>query len=153
MKVIIDIDNTLSIATNRFELGKKADGKTDWDFVHSPENLIKDKPNLPMVDLAKNYKENGFEVIVLTGRPESTRKVTKEWLQKYNIPYDKLYMRSWEDNFLKAPDFKRKIYESEIKENVFCAYDDDQRVIDVWVELGITSFKVFVIDEFDRPLY
>lgn len=54
-------------------------------------------------------------------------------------------MRSWEDNFLKAPTFKRKIYETEIKENVFCAYDDDQRIIDVWVDLGITSFKVFVI--------
>ena len=145
MKVIIDIDNTLSIATNRFKMAEKENGKTDWDFVHAPENLIKDKPNLPMIDLAKNYKENGFEVIVLTGRPESTRKVTKEWLQKYNISYDKLYMRNWEDNFLKAPDFKRKIYKTEIKENVFCAYDDDQRVIDVWVDLGITCFKVFVI--------
>jgi hypothetical protein len=145
MKVIIDIDNTLSIATDRFKMAEKENGKTDWDFVHAPENLIVDKPNLPMVELAKSYKENGFEVIVLTGRPESTRKVTKEWLQKYNIAYDKLYMRSWEDNFLKAPAFKRKIYETEIKENVFCAYDDDQRIIDVWVDLGITCFKVFVI--------
>jgi hypothetical protein len=145
MKVIIDIDNTLSIATDRFNTAVKENGKTDWDIVHAPENMIKDKPNLPMIELAKNYKENGFEVIVLTGRPESTRKVTKEWLEKYNIPYDILYMRSWEDNFLKAPDFKRKIYETEIKEDVFCAYDDDQRVIDVWVDLGITCFKVFVI--------
>jgi len=145
MKVIIDIDNTLSIATDRFKMAEKENGKTDWDFVHAPENLIADKPNLPMIELAKNYKENNFEVIVLTGRPESTRKITKEWLQKYKIPYDKLYMRSWEDNFLKAPDFKRKIYETEIKENVFCAYDDDQRVIDVWIDLGITCFKVFVI--------
>lgn len=145
MKVIIDIDNTLSIATDRFKQAEKENGKTDWDFVHAPENLITDKPNLPMIELAKNYKEDGFEVIILTGRPESTRKITKEWLQKYNIPYDKLYMRSWEDNFLKAPAFKRKIYETEIKENVFCAYDDDQRVIDVWVDLGITCFKVFVI--------
>jgi hypothetical protein len=145
MKVIIDIDNTLSIATDRFNKAVKENGKTDWDIVHAPENMIKDKPNLPMIELAKNYKENGFEVIVLTGRPESTRKVTKEWLEKYNIPYDILYMRSWEDNFLKAPDFKRKIYETEIKEDVFCAYDDDQRVIDVWVDLGITCFKVFVI--------
>jgi len=145
MKVIIDIDNTLSIANDRFKLAEKENGKTDWDIVHTPEHMIKDKPNLPMIDLAKNYKENGFEIIVLTGRPESTRKVTKDWLEKYNIPYDKLYMRSWEDNFLKAPDFKRKIYETEIKENVFCAYDDDQRIIDVWVELGITAFKVFVI--------
>ena len=145
MKVIIDIDNTLSIATDRFKQAEQENGKTDWDFAHAPENLIKDKPNLPMIELAKNYKENNFEVIVLTGRPESTRKITKEWLQKYKIPYDKLYMRSWEDNFLKAPDFKRKIYETEIKENVFCAYDDDQRVIDVWIDLGITCFKVFVI--------
>jgi hypothetical protein len=145
MKVIIDIDNTLSIANDRFKLAEKPNGKIDWDFVHASENMIKDKPNLPMIELAKNYKQIGFEVIILTGRPESTRKVTKEWLQKYNIPYNKLYMRSWEDNFLKAPDFKRKIYETEIKEDVFCAYDDDQRVIDVWVELGITSFKVFVI--------
>jgi uncharacterized HAD superfamily protein len=126
-------------------MAEKETGKSDWDFVHAPENLIKDKPNLPMIELVKNYKENNFEVIVLTGRPESTRKVTKEWLQKYNIPYDKLYMRSWEDNFLEASDFKRKIYETEIKENVFCAYDDDQRVIDVWVDLGVTCFKVFVI--------
>ena len=145
MKIIIDIDNTLSIANDRFKLAEKENGKLDWDIVHSPENLIQDKPNLPMIELAKNYKENGFEVIILTGRPESTRKVTKEWLQKYNIPHDKLYMRSWENNFLKAPIFKKKIYETEIKENVFCAYDDDQRVIDVWVDLGITSFKVFVI--------
>ena len=145
MKVIIDIDNTLSIATDRFKMAEKENGKTDWEFVHAPENLIKDKPNLPMIELAKNYKQIGFEVIILTGRPESTRNITNEWLQKYNIPYNKLYMRSWEDNFLKAPDFKRKIYETEIKENVFCAYDDDQRVIDVWVDLGITCFKVFVI--------
>ena len=145
MKIIIDIDNTLSIAYDRFKLAEKENGKLDWDIVHAPENLIQDKPNLPMIELAKKYKENGFEVIILTGRPESTRKVTKEWLQKYNIPYDALYMRSWENNFLKAPIFKRKIYETEIKENVFCAYDDDQRIIDVWVDLGITSFKVFVI--------
>ena len=145
MKVIIDIDNTLSIANDRFKLAEKENGKLDWDFVHASKNMIKDKPNLPMIELAKGYKEDGFEVIILTGRPESTIKVTKEWLQKYNIPYDKLYMRSWEDNFLKAPDFKRKIYETEIKENVFCAYDDDQRVIDVWVDLGVTCFKVFVI--------
>jgi hypothetical protein len=145
MKVIIDIDNTLSNANERFELAKKENGKIDWDFVHEFKNIISDKPNLPMIDLAKTYKENNFEVIILTGRPESTRKATELWLEKYDIKYDKLYMRSWEDNFLKAPLFKRKIYETEIKENVFCAYDDEQNVIDMWVEMGVPCFKVFVI--------
>ena len=145
MIVIIDIDNTLSLSNKRFELAKKENGKLDWDIVHSSKNMIMDEPNLPMIELAKNYKENGTKVIILTGRPESTRKVTKEWLEKYDIPYDKLYMRSWENNFLKAPVFKRKIYETEIKENIFCAYDDDERIIDMWVELGIPSFKVIGI--------
>lgn len=35
MKVIIDIDNTLSIANDRFKLAEKGNGKTDWDFVHA----------------------------------------------------------------------------------------------------------------------
>lgn len=145
MKVIIDIDNTLSLNNKRFKLAEKENGKTDWNIVHTYENMIADEPNLPMIELAKNYKENGFEVIILTGRPESTRRVTKEWLEKYNISYDKLYMRSWDYNFLKAPVFKKKIYETEIKGDVFCAYDDDQRIIDVWVELGIPAFKVIGI--------
>jgi hypothetical protein len=145
MKVIIDIDNTLSIANDRFKLAEKENGKIDWDIVHSAEHLIKDEPNLPMIELAKNYKQNGFEVIILTGRPESTRKVTKEWLAKYEISYDKLYMRSWQDNFLKAPIFKKKVYDTDIIEDVFCAYDDDQRIIDMWIDLGIPAFKVFVV--------
>jgi hypothetical protein len=145
MKVIIDIDNTLSNANARFEFAKKENGKIDWDFVHEFKNIISDKPNLPMIDLAKTYKENNFEVIILTGRPESTRKATEMWLERYGIKYDKLYMRSWEDNFLKAPLFKRKIYETQIKENVFCAYDDEQNIIDMWIEMGVPCFKVFVI--------
>ena len=75
MIVIIDIDNTLSLSNKRFELAKKENGKLDWDIVHSSKNIIMDEPNLPMIELAKNYKENGTEVIILTGRPESTRKV------------------------------------------------------------------------------
>jgi len=145
MKVIIDIDNTLSIANDRFKLAEKPNGKIDWDIAHTADNLIKDEPNLPMVELAKNYKQNGFEVIILTGRPESTKKVTKEWLKKYDIEYDQLIMRSWGDNFLKAPIYKKKMYETHIKEEVFCVYDDDQRIIDMWIELAIPAFKVFVI--------
>ncbi len=153
MKVIIDIDNTLSNANERFRFSTKLNGKIDWDIAHKPEYVILDKPNYPMIDLAKKYKKSGFEVIVLTGRPESIRKVTDEWLKKYEIEYDQLIMRSWENNFLKAPIYKKKVYETIIKSDVFCAYDDDQRIVDMWVSIGIPCFKVFVIDEFDRPLY
>lgn len=146
MKIIIDIDNTLCNSNIRFALATRPNGKIDWEAAHIPNNILMDDPFYPMIDLAKQYKQNGFEVILLTGRPESVRGVTVEWLKKYDIDYDQLIMRSWEDNFLKAPIYKKKMYETHIKEDVFCAYDDDQRIIDMWVELGIPCFKVYVID-------
>ncbi len=146
MKVIIDIDNTLCISNERFGLATKQNGKIDWDVAHKVELIENDKPNYPMIDLAKKYKKDGFEVIVLTGRPESVRKVTEFWLKKYEIEYDHLIMRNWENNFLKAPVYKKKIYETEIKSDVFCAYDDEEEIIQMWNSLGITAFKVYGID-------
>ncbi len=146
MKVIIDIDNTLCNSNERFELAKKPNGKTDWDIAHNPELIEKDKPNFPMIDLAYSYKSRGVEVILLTGRPESIREATKLWLTQYHVEYDKLIMRSWEDNFLKAPIFKKKMYETYIKDKVFCAYDDDEEIIQMWNQLGITAFKVYIVE-------
>lgn len=145
MTVIIDIDDTLCLAGKRFELAKKPDGKTDWDIAHDPELVKKDKPNLPMIDLAKRYKKAGFKVVILTGRPDSIKKITKEWLKKYQIEYDELYMRSKKDHFLKANIFKKKIYQEFIKESVLCAFDDDEEIIQMWNSLSIPAFKVYPI--------
>lgn len=146
MKVIIDIDNTLCISNERFALALKPNGKTDWDIAHRVDLIEKDKPNYPMIDLAKKYKKDGFEVIVLTGRPESVEKVTKEWLEKYSVEYDQLIMRNRSSHFLKAPVFKEKVYKTIIKSDVFCAYDDDEDIIQMWNSLGITAFKVYVVE-------
>lgn len=144
MKVIIDIDNTLCNSNPRFQLATKPNGKIDWDIAHIPAYIIVDEPFYPMIDLVKHYKKSGVEVILLTGRPESVREVTNEWLVKYGVEYDQLIMRSWEDNFLKAPIYKKKMYEKYIQSNVICAYDDDEKIIDMWIELKIPCFKVYV---------
>ena len=52
MTVIIDIDDTLSLAGERFKFATKPDGKIDWDIAHDIELVKKDKPNLPTIDLA-----------------------------------------------------------------------------------------------------
>ena len=144
MTVIIDIDDTLSLAGKRFELAKKPNGKTDWNIAHDVELVKQDKPNLPMIDLAKRYKKEGFKVIILTGRPDSIRKVTEEWLKKYGVEYDELYMRNKSEHYIKATVFKKKIYQIYL-EDVFCAYDDDEEIIKMWNELGIPAFKVYPI--------
>ena len=143
MKVIIDIDNTLCISNERFIIAKKENGKIDWDIAHSVELIKNDKPFYPMIDLAKKYKKDGFEVIILTGRPESIESVTKEWLKKYEIEYDQLIMRNRSSYFLKASVYKKKVYETIIKSDVFCAYDDDEEIIQMWNSVGIACFKVY----------
>lgn len=145
MKIIVDIDNTLSLADERFKLAKKPNGKTNWNIAHDPELVKKDKPNISMIEISNNFKSKGYEVIILTGRPESIRQVTENWLDKNNIKYDKLYMRNKEDHFMKADLFKKKIYETYIKEDVICAFDDEQSIIDMWMNLKIPAFKIQTI--------
>lgn len=144
MTVIIDIDDTLSLAGKRFELAKKSNGKTDWNIAHDVELVKQDKPNLPMIDLAKRYKKEGFKVVILTGRPDSIREVTEEWLKRYDVEYDELYMRNKSEHYIKATVFKKKIYQIYL-EDVFCAYDDDEEIIQMWNSLGIPAFKVYPI--------
>ena len=144
MTVVIDIDDTLSLAGERFKLATKSDGKIDWDIAHDTELVKKDKPNLPMIDLAKRYKKAGFKVVILTGRPDTIRTTTEEWLDKYGIEYDELYMRNKKEHYLKADVFKKGIYEIYL-DDVFCAYDDDERIIQMWNSVGIPAFKVYPI--------
>lgn len=145
MTVIIDIDDTLSLAGKRFKLAKKPNGKTDWDIVHNPQLVIEDKPNLPMIDLAKRYKKDRFKIVLLTGRPDTLREVTEEWLSKYGVEYDELYMRTKTDYYTKANIFKKRIYKMYIKDDILCAYDDEEEIIKMWNDLGIPAFKVYAI--------
>ena len=145
MTIIIDIDDTLCLSGRRFELAKKSNGKIDWDIAHNPELVKEDKPNLPMIDLAKRYKKDGFKIIILTGRPDSIKEVTENWLDKYGIEYDELYMRTKREYYTKAHIFKKRIYEMYIKDDVMCAYDDDEEIIQMWNDLGISAFKVYPI--------
>lgn len=144
MTIIVDIDNTLCSSKERFNFATTESGKIDWDVAHSSDIMIKDRPNYPMIDLVQRYKKDGVQIIIITGRPESTRKVTELWLNNHNISYDKLYMRSKEDHYIKANILKKKIYETYITDKVFCAYDDDDSVIEMWNELGISCFKVYI---------
>lgn len=145
MTVIIDIDNTLCLSNKRFELAKKPNGKTDWDIAHDTELIKQDKPNFPMIDLAKKYKREGVRVVILTGRPDSIKEITEWWLKKYDIPYDVLYMRNKKEHFIKAADFKKGIYKIYIDDAVICAYDDEEEIIQMWNSLGIPAFKVYGI--------
>ena len=53
-----------------------------------------------------------------------------------------LFMRSKENHYIKDIELKEKMYNEFVKDDVYCAFDDRQDIIDLWKSFGITSFKV-----------
>lgn len=62
----------------------------------------------------------------------------------YEIKYDFIAMRSKENHYIKDVELKLKMYNDFVKDDVYCAFDDRQDIIDLWKSFGITSFKVCV---------
>jgi hypothetical protein len=143
MIVIVDIDNTLAINKKRYELATKLDDSVDWDVLYDYKNVISDEPNYPMIDIVNRLFDK-FEIVLLTSRPESIEESTKDWLENYTVFYDRLHMRSKENHFIKDVELKRNMYIDLIDDEVFCAFDDKQEIIDLWTSFEIPSFKVHV---------
>lgn len=143
MIVIVDIDNTLSFNKKRYELATKSDGSIDWDILYDYNNVISDEPNLPMIDII-NHLHNEYQIYILTSRPRSILDSTLNWLDMYKIKYHFIAMRSKENHYIKDVELKLKMYNDFVNDDVYCAFDDREDIIDLWKSFGITSFKVCV---------
>ncbi len=112
-------------------------GYYDWSKV----NL--DTPKDYVVNILRLYKNSGFQIVLLSGRKEQARKGTIECLEKYDIPYDALYMRAEEDD--RSDDIvKRELFEANVKDKYYveCVVDDRPKVVRTWFELGLNVFSV-----------
>lgn len=128
--VISDLDGTLCHMN-----GKR--GPFDWHKVD-----VDDIDEI-VAEQIKLHKRNGDTIIFVSGRDESARKKTIEWLEFYEIPFDFLYMRP-ANNFQKDNIIKKAIFENHIegKYNVRVIYDDRDQVVKLWRELGLKCFQV-----------
>ena len=128
--IICDIDGTLAHMNNKR-------GPFDWKEVY------KDDLDEIIAERLRRHKMLGEKVYIVTGRDESCRKETEEWLALHDIPYEKLLMRKAND-FRKDNVIKKEIYDTHIKDqfNVEFVYDDRDQVVKMWRELGIKVFQV-----------
>jgi predicted kinase len=141
--VVFDIDGTLADITHRRHYvcvpkGEKKD--LDGFFAHISE----DTPRKEIVDKLLAYKEEGKEIILSSGRGEEYRQGTEEWLEKHNIPYDRLIMRPKND---RRPDTTVKAGYIKYylnKKKIVAWHDDRPSVVRVIKAEGIN-----VIDEGD----
>lgn len=127
--VIFDIDGTLAL------MGKR--GAFDWHLVD------RDDPNHVVAEHTRFHKSAGRKIILVSGRDESCREMTENWLKFYEIQFDELLMRRAND-FRKDTVVKKEIYENSIKDkyNLLCVYDDRLQVLQTWYDLGVFTFNV-----------
>lgn len=128
--VIFDIDGTLAIRSGR--------GPYDWGLVGT------DKPNRPIVELAKVIHATGLQLLFVSGRPDSTRHETANWLDRHIGTSSPLFMRIDGDPRSDV-DIKRDIYRSYIEHRfkVSLVFDDRNRIVSLWRnELGLTCLQV-----------
>lgn len=127
--IICDIDGTIA--------DKKDRSPYDWDLVG------KDTPKKIIIDIINNYKRQGVDIIIISGRDECCRQLTQDWLKRNQVEYNKLFMRP-NENYEKDEILKQQIYERSIKKHyeVFFVLDDRNKVVKMWRNLGLTCLQV-----------
>ena len=144
--VIFDLDGTLALIEDRRALATKPDGKIDWDIFFDPANIQLDKPNWPVIEMAKTLKAAGNRIVVFSGRSKATKETTSDWLNQHGVPVDVLKMRPTAGGFKFMKDDKlKKIWLEDLfpnKDNVLCVFDDRDAVVQMWRDNGLSCFQV-----------
>lgn len=139
MKIaIVDIDGTLSIVGDRKKYLQQ--NPPNWDEFYS--RCWIDSQFKEIVDLVWIIQGH-YDIILCTGRRESCRKDTVEWLDTYNINYEELLMRpngdTRHDTILKP----ELIEKAGIKlKDVSIVLEDRSSMVKKWRELGFTCLQV-----------
>ena len=140
--VIFDLDGTLALVDKRREIAKKPNGKIDFDIFYDPQYIELDEPNSSVIELAKMYKRNGYEIVIVSGRSDRTKEATERWLEKYGILYDRMIMRK-RKNFTPDNELKERWLEKYLdRDDIRVVVDDRQRVVDMWRRNGLNVFQV-----------
>jgi len=141
--VIFDLDGTLALIDERRALAAKSDGKINWKTFFDPKNIQLDKPNVPVIEMAKMLKDQGHSVVIFSGRDSISRKETIEWLDKHLVPFDVLKMRPQgsftPDDKLKQ-DWLDQLFPD--KNDILCIFDDRDKVVMMWRDNGLSCFQV-----------
>lgn len=141
--VIFDLDGTLAIIEKRKNKSTKQDGKFNWNTFFDPKNIELDEPNPPVIEMFKLLKSQGFNTVIFSGRSDRTKEATLNWLDQHGVKPDAIKMRK---NGSFMPDDKlKKLWLDSLLESgadVFCVFDDRDKVVKMWRDNGITCFQV-----------
>ena len=134
---VFDLDGTLCNVSHRRQW--VATKPKNWDAGNA--GISEDVPNAPVLD-ALHTLSGSFRIVLVSGRGSEYRVQTEEWLKKYRISYDALFMRAAGD--FRADDEIKSELADQVEKNyhILGVFDDRKRVVDMWIKRGIFVFDV-----------
>lgn len=134
--IVFDIDGTLSNVGHREHLVRKY--PKDFDAFY--QAMDKDLPRAEIIDLCNLHFNNGWRVLLFTGRPNLYRDLTSKWLEKHQVHYHDLFMRPDDQWF--EPDYKVKQQMiDQIDGEIHLAVDDRDQAVAMWRKNGIVCLQ------------
>lgn len=127
--IICDIDGTLAHMHDRSP--------------YDPSLYHTDTVDETIREIVSRYFNDGIKVILCSGRDDTYRGVTQDWLHKHGVQYHALHMRPAGDKTNDAL-VKKALYEQHIKPNyeVLFVLDDRNRVVRMWRDEGLKVLQV-----------
>lgn len=145
--VIFDIDGFLADIDERKSLILKNKKNEEIDWEEFFREIDKDKPIHSGLLIVKAFIEYlpQVDIMFLTCRMESVRKETLVWLAKHlGVPEDRidLTMRP-SNNFSEDYIFKEQVGKELGFKNIDIAFDDNDKIIDMWCRHNVPCCKFF----------
>lgn len=164
--VFVDLDGTVADLTHRRKYlhpEPREDGRPGRkDYASFERTIGSDTPIEWVINAVRQLYDEGWKVVLCSGRRETSKDVTVAWLARYSVPYDALYMRREfeynEDGTVKLskrkgvplPDYRSDVI---VKQELLDAarrdghdpdvvFDDRDGVVAMWRDNGIPVVQV-----------
>ena len=129
LAILVDIDGTLA----------HNDGhRSFYDYTKVYDDKVKDE----IAEIVNRFYPT-HQVIIMSGRDDSSQEETARWLQDNEINFDEIHMRKTGDQ-RKDSIVKIELFDEFVRYNwaVDFVLDDRQQVVDAWRSIGLTCLQV-----------
>lgn len=128
--IIVDVDGTIA-------------NHTGVRNVYDYSQVYYDTPHEDIIRLVQLEAATGTKVIIMSGREDCCKEDTIRWLEKYDVPFDDVFMRKTGD---KRPDYiiKDELIRENVQDNYHVIYglDDRNSVVNHNREMGYRILAV-----------
>lgn len=140
--VIFDIDGVLADQYPRVQRFLRKEGNVDWKGFYYQQKY--DDPIKHSIIFLKAMRQAGYKVAIVTGRPETYRKETTDWLKHdagLDGYYDALLMRP-EDDYRPPQAHKREALNQlrDMGWDVEMAVEDQPETVEMFIGEGLMTF-------------